>query len=273
MIAYPNIDPVIVSFASVSIRWYGMMYIIGIFTAWLLGRYRIKHHIYNNLEIDQDKFIDLILYIALGLLIGGRLGYILFYQTATVISDPVSILKIWQGGMSFHGGLIGGMIGIYVFARRHNQKYFAVTDFIAPLVPPALFFGRIGNFINAELWGRQTDVAWAMIFPGGGAIPRHPSQLYEAFLEGIVLFIILWLYTNKRKGKSYPPLMAASGLFCLLYSGFRFFVEFYRMPDRHLGFIAFDWMSMGQLLCLPMILFGIILLILAYQKPKNLFKK
>lgn len=272
MLQYPNIDPIILSIGPLSIRWYGLMYILGVIIAWFLGIHRIKKNYYSHLELDNDKFLDLVLYITAGLLIGGRLGYMFFYKYQLIIYKPWEIFMIWQGGMSFHGGILGGMLGVYLFSRQYHKKFFELTDFIVPLVPPALFVGRIGNFINGELWGKVTDVPWAMVFPYAGNLPRHPSQLYEAFLEGIVLFILMWLYTNKnkRKNKTMPPTMAASGLFCILYSSFRILVEFYRVPDQHLGYLAFDWVTMGQILSMPMLIVGIFLFILAYYKKEKI---
>jgi phosphatidylglycerol:prolipoprotein diacylglycerol transferase len=205
----------------------------------------------------------LVFYTALGVILGGRIGYVLFYNFPTFLSNPLMIFKIWQGGMSFHGGLLGVLLAMGLFARKIGKGFFEVTDFIVPLIPPGLFFGRIGNFINGELWGRVSDVPWAMVFqtPGAGDQPRHPTPLYEAALEGVVLFIIVWLYSSRPR-----PSMAISGLFLLGYGGFRFAVEFFRQPDAHLGFIAFGWLTMGQLLSLPMILCGAIFLVWAYYR-------
>jgi len=255
MITYPNIDPIALQIGPLAIRWYGLMYLVGIFIGWYLGSYRIKHKKIPNININQEQFTDLILYIAFGLLIGGRLGYVLFYQTGVLLTKPWELVMIWQGGMSFHGGLLGSIIAMILFCRNNKQEFFVIADFIAPLAPPAFFFGRIGNFINGELWGKVTDVPWAMVFPHAGSLPRHPSQLYEGLLEGLVLFVILWLFTNNPDKPR--PKMATSGLFFIGYGMFRFIVEFYRVPDQQLGYLAFNWLTMGQLLSLPMILFGI----------------
>lgn len=260
-----NFDPIALSLGPFPIRWYGLMYIIGIATAWFLGNYRLKHNSNKFLTINQEQFLDLILYIVFGLLLGGRLGYMLFYQTAAFIAKPWEIAYLWQGGMSFHGGLIGAVIAIVIYCYKFKQDFFVLADFIAPLAPPAFFFGRVGNFINGELWGKVTDVPWAVVFPTGGHLPRHPSQLYEGFLEGIVLFIILWFFSKHR-----VPKMATTGMFCIGYGLFRSFVEFYRVPDQHIGYLALNWLTMGQLLSLPMIVFGAVLLIIAYSKNYNI---
>lgn len=253
---YPQFDPVAVRLGSLKIHWYGLMYLIGLSLGWWLGRWRAKRLAgWHPEEIDE-----LVGYMAVGVIAGGRIGYMLFYHPDFLLEDPLSLFRIWEGGMSFHGGLLGVMTSLYFFARKFHKTFWQVADFVAPLVPVGLLFGRIGNFINGELWGRPTDVPWAMVFPHVDGLPRHPSQLYEAFLEGVVLFVILWLYVRKPR-----PTMASSGLFLLGYGCFRFFVEFFREPDAHLGFIAFGWMTMGQLLSLPMIVAGILLLYLAYR--------
>jgi phosphatidylglycerol:prolipoprotein diacylglycerol transferase len=192
--------------------------------------------------------------------LGGRLGYVLFYDLPGFLAEPLNIFKVWQGGMSFHGGLMGVLIAMWLFGRRYHKTFFEVTDFIAPLVPIGLGAGRIGNFINGELWGKVSDVPWAMVFPNGGPLARHPSQLYQAFLEGLVLFIVLWLYSSKPR-----PTMAVSGLFLLCYGVFRFVVEFVRMPDAQLGYLAFGWLTMGQVLSAPMILTGLGFMAWAYK--------
>lgn len=259
-----NLDPVLLQIGPLPIRWYGFMYLVGIAIAWLLGNYRLKHNTNPDLKINSEQFGDFIIYVVFGLLVGGRLGYMLFYQTAVVFTKPWEIFILWQGGMSFHGGLIGAMLAIVYYCYKFQQNFFVLGDFIAPLAPPAFFFGRIGNFINGELWGKITDVPWGVIFPSGGPLPRHPSQLYEGVLEGLVLFIILWVYTLKPR-----PRMAASGLFFLFYGLFRSFVEFYRVPDQHIGYLAFEWLTMGQLLSLPMIILGMVLFVLAYGKSSH----
>jgi len=265
MITYPNIDPIALSIGPVAIRWYGITYLLGLAVGWALGTYRIRR--YKNTQraalINETQLGDLLLYIAFGLLLGGRLGYIIFYKTAILLTSPWEIFMIWQGGMSFHGGLLGAALAIWYFCKQQKLDFFVIADFLAPLAPPAFFFGRIGNFINGELWGKVSDVPWAMVFPHAGFLPRHPTQLYEAFLEGIVLFLILWLYTNSKKLR---PTKSVSGLFLICYGIFRCIIEFFRVPDQHLGYLAFDWLTMGQVLSIPMILLGIFLFLKAYKR-------
>ncbi len=258
MLPFPDIDPVALSLGPLKIHWYGLMYLFGFAFAWLLGNWRAKQ---PGSGWNSEQVSDLIFYCALGLILGARIGYMLFYQFESVLANPLDLFKIWQGGMSFHGGAIGVTIGIWLFGRKYKKDFFSVTDFLVPLAPLGLFAGRMGNFINGELWGRTTDSAFGMVFPNGGPLARHPSQLYEAILEGLVLFLILWFYSSKPR-----PKMAVSGLFLLGYGLFRSFVEFFREPDAHLGFIAFDWLTMGQILSLPMIIGGLILILLAYRK-------
>jgi phosphatidylglycerol:prolipoprotein diacylglycerol transferase len=255
---YPNIDPVALKIGPLAIHWYGLMYLVGFAAAWWLGRRYARR---LGAPWSDRAVEDLIFYGALGVILGGRIGYVLFYNFKAFLADPLILFYIHKGGMSFHGGLIGVMLAMWFFARRYQMRYFAVTDFVVVLAPIGLAAGRIGNFINGELWGKVTDLPWGMIFPDGGPLPRHPSQLYEAFLEGLVLFIILWLFTRKQR-----PVMATSGLFALCYGLFRFSVEFVRMPDAHLGYLYFEWMTMGQILSLPLIMVGIALLLLAYRK-------
>lgn len=256
MLPYPQIDPVALSLGPLQIHWYGLMYLIGIGGAWLLATYRLKKYPI----MKREKLGDLVFWLALGVIIGGRLGYALFYDMPAYIADPGKILRVWEGGMSFHGGFIGVMLAAWIFARRNQLRFFTLMDFIAPLVPLGLGSGRIGNFINGELWGKATDVPWAMIFPTGGFVARHPSQLYQFAMEGVLLFIILWLFSSKPR-----PTMAVSGVFALCYGIFRFIAEFFRVPDAQLGYLAWDWLTMGQILCLPMILVGVLLLWLAYR--------
>ncbi len=256
MITYPQIDPVALALGPLKIRWYGLMYLIGFAVAWFLARSRARR---PEFGWKIEWVDDLIFYLAVGLIVGARLGYTLFYGMAGILADPLSLLRIWEGGMSFHGGLLGVALAIWLFGRKVGKSFFETADFVVPLAPLGLCAGRIGNFINGELWGKPTDVPWAFVVNGE---PRHASQLYEAGLEGIVLFVILWLYSSRR-----PPVMAVSGAFLLLYGLFRFSVEFVRVPDAHLGYLALDWVTMGQILSTPMILFGLLFLFLAYRAP------
>ncbi|MGR6035770.1 MAG: prolipoprotein diacylglyceryl transferase [Candidatus Nitrosoglobus sp.] len=260
MINYPNIDPVALSLGPIKVHWYGLMYLIGFAGGWWLGRLRAKRPLSDWRPEQAD---DLVFYCALGVILGGRLGYVLFYGFDHLVADPTSIFKIWQGGMSFHGGLLGVLVAMGIYARKAGKSFFQVTDFIAPVVPIGLGAGRIGNFINGELWGKTTDLPWGMIFPDprAGDLPRHPSQLYEAALEGVALFLILWLFSSRSR-----PTMAVSGLFLICYGLFRFAVEFVRVPDPQLGYLALGWVTMGQILSLPMIMIGIILLGWAYLR-------
>ncbi len=261
MLKYPHFDPVLLQIGFFKIHWYGLMYLVGIGAGWALGYYRAKK---SNGYWDPEWLGDLIFYIAIGVVIGGRLGYMLFYDFNEFIHHPWIIVQIWDGGMSFHGGFIGVLIAMWLFARKINKPWLQLMDFVAPLAPIGLGAGRIGNFINGELWGRVTNVPWAMIFPSGGPLPRHPSQLYEFFLEGVVMFVVLWLYSSKPRYVG-----RVSGLFLLLYGFFRFLVEFVRNPDPQLGFVAFGWMTRGQELCIPMILLGVFLWCYAGLKGKK----
>ncbi|MFT5111373.1 MAG: phosphatidylglycerol:prolipoprotein diacylglycerol transferase [Parasphingorhabdus sp.] len=248
MLFAPEIDPILISIGPLAIRWYGLMYLVGFLGGALLGVHRTGK---PNSGWQSHEVWDLLFYIALGAVIGGRLGYTLFYQFGYFVSRPWEIFYVWAGGMSFHGGVIGVSVAIYLFSRRYQRNMIAIADFAVPLMPLGLFAGRIGNFINQELWGRPSDVPWAMVFSTADNLPRHPSQLYEAALEGLVLFILLWLYSSRKRA-----LGRVSGLFLCGYAMARFVVEFFREPDLHLGTIAFNWMTMGQLLCIPMLLVG-----------------
>lgn len=258
MLNYPTIDPVIFSIGFLKIRWYGLMYVIGFMLGWWLAR---KRAVKSWSIIKPGQVDDLIFYCMLGVILGGRLGYCLFYGWHDLLRDPLYIFKITEGGMSFHGGLAGVMIAMWLYSRKLRTSMWAVWDFVAPLAPLGLFFGRIGNFINGELWGKPTDVPWAFNINGIGL---HPSQLYEALLEGLVIFIILWQFSAKER-----PYMSVSGLFLLCYGVFRFFIEFYRVPDAHLEYLALGWVTMGQVLSAPMILLGAFMIFMAYRQPRT----
>jgi phosphatidylglycerol:prolipoprotein diacylglycerol transferase len=257
MLPYPHIDPVAISLGPVKVHWYGLMYVVGIGTVWLLARRRTLQ---PGFPWSAEQIEDLIFMVALGLVIGGRLGYVLFYNFSAFLGDPWLIFRVWEGGMAFHGGMLGAFAGMWLFARKAGCGFFDVSDFIAPYVPIGLFAGRIGNFINGELWGKPTTLPWGMIFPDSGAEIRHPTQLYEAFLEGFVLFLALQAFQALR-----PPAMAISGMFMLLYGIFRFAVEFLRVPDAQLGYLGLGWITMGQILSFPMVLFGLCVLAIAYR--------
>jgi len=259
MLEYPSIDPVAIAFGPVQIRWYGICYIVGILAAWWLmnRRIRLPHYAWN-----RDQVADMVFYATLGIIIGGRLGSVLFYNLPHYLEYPLDIFRIWQGGMAFHGGLLGVLVAIWLYTRAIGKSFFAATDLIAPMVPIGLGAGRIGNFINGELWGKISDVPWAMVFPAAAppGVPRHPTQLYEAMLEGVILFAVLWWFSSKPR-----PLMSVSGLFLAGYGSFRFLVEFWREPDAHIGYLALDWVTMGQVLSVPMVLAGVILMVMAYR--------
>lgn len=268
MFVYPEINPIAFTLGPIKVHWYGLMYLLSFLLGWGLGvlRTRLAHVRWQREEVG-----DYLFYVVLGVVIGGRVGYMLFYQPGVLFSQPLQLFYVWQGGMSFHGGLIGVALASWWYAHRTQRHFFDIADFVAPLAPIGLFFGRIGNFINGELVGRVTDVPWAAIYPQsvlmrghhflqGGPYPRHPSELYEAFFEGIVLFALLvWFSARPR------PRMAVSGLFLLGYGCFRFCLEFFRQPDAFLGFVAFGWMTMGQVLCIPMIIVGALMLAWAYS--------
>lgn len=261
MLTYPDFDPVALQLGPLKVHWYGIMYLVAFAAAWWLGRHRARR---AGSGWTTDHVADVVFYGAVGTVLGGRIGYTLFYGLDGFLADPVSIFYLWQGGMSFHGGLLGVLAAMALFARKTGRTFFQVTDFIAPLVPLGIAAVRFGNFINGELWGRVTEAPWGMVFPTGGPLPRHPSQLYEMFLEGIVLFALVWWFSSRAR-----PRMAVSGLFALGYGGFRFLAEFLRQPDEHLGFLAFGWLTMGQLLSVPLILLGGVLLALAYRKAAD----
>jgi len=258
MLTYPAIDPVAIALGPLKIHWYGLMYMFGFAGAWWLSLRKAR----KGGLIKPDTVEDLIFYGAMGVVLGGRFGYVIFYNFERFLQDPLWLFRIWEGGMSFHGGLLGVLLALALYARKLKLDPFVVYDFIAPVVPIGLGLGRIGNFIGQELWGRATESSWGMVFPADPAqLARHPSQLYQALLEGLCLFIILQLYSRKDR-----PAPAVGGLFLAGYAVFRFSVEFVREPDSHIGFDAFGWMTRGQILCVPMFVAGIALMIWAYKR-------
>ena len=262
MIVLPDFDPVALHLGPLAIHWYGLAYLIGIVSAIVLGRIRARQ---PHSPIPRPMVLDLVLYCALGAIIGGRLGFVFFYQFWEYIANPIAILKVWEGGMSFHGGLLGAIGGVWAFARKLSIPLLKLTDFLAPFCAVGLFFGRVTNFVNQELWGRPTELAWGVVFPADPSqLARHPSQLYEAALEGVALFLILWIYSANPRATG-----AVSGVFLIGYGTFRIFVEFFREPDADLGFIFFNWVTMGHLLSVPVIVAGIALLMYAKRKEQN----
>jgi len=258
MLTYPDIDPVFFSLGPLKVHWYGMMYAIAFIAGWWLATYRARK---PDSGWTTEEVSDFVFFVALGVVLGGRVGYVLFYNFSEFLANPLMLVKVWQGGMSFHGGVLGVMFAMYLYGRKTGRPFLKVLDYVAPCIPFGLFTGRIGNFINQELWGKVTDQPWGMVFPKAGSLPVHPTMLYEAFLEGIVLFCVLWLFSAKPK-----PMGAISGLGLMLYGVFRFWVEFYRLPDEHIGYIAFNWLTMGQILSLPMIVGGLALMLWAKGK-------
>ncbi|MCP5160977.1 MAG: prolipoprotein diacylglyceryl transferase [Hahellaceae bacterium] len=258
MLTYPNIDPVALQLGPLKIHWYGLMYLAGFAAAWFLGKKRCAR---QDSPVNEEQLGDLIFYCALGVILGGRLGYVFFYNFDRFLSEPLWLFKVWEGGMSFHGGLIGVITAMLWYAAKLRKTFFEISDFIAPLVPFGLGAGRLGNFIGGELWGRVTDVPWAMVFPRDlQQLPRHPSQLYQFALEGVAFFLILWWFSSKPR-----PRMAVSGLFLICYGIFRILVEFVREPDVQLGYLAWGWLTMGQLLSLPMVLAGLGMMVWAFR--------
>ena len=259
MLIHPQFDPIAIHIGPLAIRWYGLMYLTGFMLFLWLGKRRVR--MLSRPGWD-DKMLDrLLFYGVLGVVLGGRLGEVLFYHPGYYFSNPLEILAVWKVGMSFHGGFLGVLIAMALFAHKRQIVWLQLMDFIAPLVPLGLGAGRIGNFINGELWGRPTDVPWAMIFPNVDHLPRHPSQLYEFALEGLALFSLLWLYSNKQR-----PIGAVSGLFLIGYGSFRFIAEFFRNPDEGIfGSLTFG-ISMGQWLSLPMVVVGLAMVVFAYKK-------
>ncbi|TAH40694.1 MAG: prolipoprotein diacylglyceryl transferase [Dokdonella sp.] len=274
-----DIDPIAFSIGPVAVHWYGIMYLIAFAAFWLLGERRRRA---GRLPVGPTAFSDLAFYGMIGVIVGGRVGYMLFYATPELLGDPLSLFRIWEGGMSFHGGLLGVLAAMWYWSRRNGMHFFDVMDFVAPLVPIGLGTGRLGNFIGGELWGRHTDLPWGMIFPRAidtaghsveqlkamaaagqlAAEARHPSQLYQMLLEGVLLFCILYLVSMKPR-----PRFLVSGLFALFYGLFRFGVEFVREPDAQLGYLAWGWLTMGQVLSLPLILLGVCLLLKSRKAP------
>ncbi len=263
MIEFMFINPVAFEVGPLQVHWYGLAYFSGLLGAILLGRFRAR---ISDTVITVPMVTDIVVYAAFGAILGGRLGYVLFYNLSYFATNPIDIFKIWEGGMSFHGGLFGVVVGLWLYARRHDFSFFQLSDFVAPLCAVGLFFGRIANFINQELWGRPTSAPWGIVFPNdANQIARHPSQLYEAFLEGLLLFSILWIYSSKPRTTG-----SISGLFLLCYGLFRFLVEFVREPDHGIGFIMANWVTMGQLLSLPLIILGTYILIWSRKNnPQN----
>ncbi|HET7126402.1 MAG TPA: prolipoprotein diacylglyceryl transferase [Lysobacter sp.] len=277
-----QIDPIAFGLGPLQVHWYGIMYLLGFLAAWWLGRRRIRAGRLPG--VDEAGFGDLMFYCMLGVVLGGRIGYILFYDLKTYLADPLQVFQIWKGGMSFHGGLLGVLAAVWWWARSRKLHFFDVADFIAPLVPPGLGFGRLGNFINGELWGKPTDGHWGVVFPASlpqpfasmdaatlraqfeaGALDpflRHPSQIYQAALEGLVLFTAVWWFSSKPRQR-----YAVGGVFALVYGVGRFLVEFVRVPDQQLEYLAFGWLTMGQLLSLPLIVLGLFWLWLSRRSP------
>jgi phosphatidylglycerol:prolipoprotein diacylglycerol transferase len=256
MLTYTEIDPIAFSLGPVAVRWYGLMYVLGILGGWWLGRVEARR---AWTPVNEQQVDDLVTWVVLGVILGGRIGSVLFYNFGEFLERPIMLFEIWKGGMSFHGGMLGVSFSLWLYGRRIGARFWDMNDFIAPVIPIGLGAGRLGNFINGELWGKETDVPWAFVVNG---VPRHASQLYEALLEGLVLFVVLWIFASRQR-----PRMAVTGLFLAGYGIARFAVEFVRLPDAHIGYMAWGWVTRGQLLSLPMIIGGILMIILAYRKP------
>ncbi len=275
---YPDIDPIALSLGPLKVHWYGLMYLLGMLGGWSLARWRVAR---GQSGWSAQEVDDLLFYCAIGVVLGGRLGYILFYGFDEWLADPARIFRVWEGGMSFHGGFLGVLAAMWLYQRKHGKGFFELTDFIAPYITIGLFTGRIGNFINGELWGKPTDLPWAMRLRCDEFVslcqyklglppdtewtpPLHPNQLYEALGEGLLLFALLWWFSARPR-----PRMAVSALFLMGYGLFRFLIEFVRMPDVQLGYLAGGWLTMGQLLSLPMIVAGLVLMLVAYRRPAD----
>lgn len=263
MLHYPDFNPIAFTLGRVEVHWYGLMYLFGFVLVWALANYRIRKQSWAPLKTNDD-ILDAIFYGAMGVIIGGRLGYMVFYDLPYFIAHPVAVFEVWDGGMSFHGGLIGVILALLLFSHQRKIKFFDLVDFFAPLVPIGLGLGRLGNFINGELWGRVTTSWFGMVFPKGGPLPRYPSQLIELFLEGICLFIFLWTLSLKRR-----PRMFMSAWFLIGYSICRIISEFFRQPDPQYGYFAFGWLTMGQILSVPMFILGVILLVFSLRKAQG----
>ncbi len=262
MLSYPQIDPVAIAIGPVKVYWYGLTYLAGLAFAWWLASRRAGK---PGAVLNREQVDDMIFFSAMGVVLGGRLGYLLFYGMEQLVADPLWALRVWEGGMSFHGGMLGVIFANWLYARKHQLHFADLLDFVAPLVPIGLGLGRLGNFIGQELWGRPTDVPWAVVFPKDPlALPRHASQLYQAALEGLLLFVILYWFSSKPR-----PRLAVGGLFVAGYGCMRFFVEFFREPDRHIQFDFFGWMTRGQVLSLPMIAFGLYLIYNGYSRRQH----
>ena len=255
MIVYPNIDPVAIQLGPLKVHWYGLTYLAGFALSFLFARHRARR---PDTPLEPEHVEDLIFYGAMGVILGGRIGYLLFYGWHNVAEDWRYIYRFWEGGMSFHGGLLGVLVAMALFAKKRGKTFFEITDFVAVFTPLGLLCGRIGNFINGELWGRETDVAWGFLVDG---VVRHPSMLYEAILEGLVLFVVLAWFSAKPR-----PTRSISGLFLIGYGVFRIAVEFVRIPDAQYGYFAFDWLTMGQILSTPMVIYGLYLFTTAYRR-------
>lgn len=255
-----SFDPVAISIFGWDIHWYGLTYVLAFLSAFFLARLQTKRQYkdWNYAQID-----DLLFYGGMGVILGGRFGYVLFYAFPDFLADPLMLFKVWQGGMSFHGGLLGVLVAMALFNRKYKKGFFNTMDFVSPIIPLGLGLGRIGNFINGELWGKPTDLPWGMIFPAADNLPRHPNPLYEALLEGLVLFVILWWFSAKPRAR-----MLTTAVFAIGYGSFRFIIEFVRVPDAHLGYLAWDWLTMGQVLSLPLIFTGLILVFVSQRKNK-----